>query len=338
MKQMLVLSAALLAASLSVPAQLPPNHRVREETATVRGDVVSQDGALGRNDLTIELVSSAGAQNGFLKAPVSSAGNFEISGVPLGQYMARLTDLYGNTIARQFVVVGEGLTNFTINLRPTTATAERPGGVISVKRLAHKPPKQALKLLDKGQKESSKGDTQKAIADLEEAVKIDPELLEAHNSLGAAYIRSREFGKAVEQFRQAVKIDPSVCIAQTNLALALMLTNQNEEAERAARRAVELDGTSPRSRYMLALAVIRQDKVTPEVMKNLAEISAAMPEALLLRAEIYARTGKVAEAKGDVASFLAKVKEGPERQKGEQLRAAIERMDTGAATAVAGAQ
>ena len=53
-------------------------------------------------------------------------------------------------------------------------------------------------------------------------------------------------------------------------AAALAMLNRWAEAEMAARRAVQLDPRSTAAQYMVGLAMLMQDKVTPEVVEHLA--------------------------------------------------------------------
>ena len=60
------------------------------------------------------------------------------------------------------------------------------------------------------------------------------------------------------------------------------MLNRAEEAEQAARRALQLDPRWVEASYTLALAMLRQSKVTPETAQRLAEAAGKYPAARAL--------------------------------------------------------
>jgi Flp pilus assembly protein TadD len=70
-----------------------------------------------------------------------------------------------------------------------------------------------------------------AIAWLEDAVRIDPELASAWANLGVAQRRSGRTGQAELSYRQALVVDPGLSSALVNLAVLLRLNGRTEEAD-----------------------------------------------------------------------------------------------------------
>jgi tetratricopeptide (TPR) repeat protein len=63
---------------------------------------------------------------------------------------------------------------------------------------------------------------------LSEAIKLKPDLPQAHVNLGNAYERKREYDKAIEAYNQALAIDPNHKKAKENLELAKNLKTEQK--------------------------------------------------------------------------------------------------------------
>jgi len=59
-----------------------------------------------------------------------------------------------------------------------------------------------------------------AVAEFNQALRIDPEDAHVHNDLGVALSQMQAYDKAAEQFSDAVRIDPAYSDAKRNLDLA----------------------------------------------------------------------------------------------------------------------
>lgn len=82
----------------------------------------------------------------------------------------------------------------------------------------------------------------KARAAAQEALRLDPNLAEAHASLGLLLLESdRDVGRAEEELRRAMELNPSYAPAYHWLGLLLSMFGREEEAHAAMDRALELD-------------------------------------------------------------------------------------------------
>jgi len=92
-----------------------------------------------------------------------------------------------------------------------------------------------------------------AIEAYNQALRIDPQKVEALLNCGTLYYERGHLEKASEYFRRAVDSDPQNSLAHSNLGSVLEEVGQVEEARQHLRLAVRLDPTRSDARYNLAL-------------------------------------------------------------------------------------
>jgi tetratricopeptide (TPR) repeat protein len=80
---------------------------------------------------------------------------------------------------------------------------------------------------------------------LEEALKMDPENIEARYHLGRVRYQQNLFAQAIAAFEEILKRDPRNAKAEANLGLCFEGLNQMEAATAAYRKAIEWDKSSP---------------------------------------------------------------------------------------------
>ena len=78
---------------------------------------------------------------------------------------------------------------------------------------------------------AQQGKSREAIAQFSQALQVEPDSAEAHNSLGALLARQGELSKAIEHFREALRIKPGFRKAQRNLQIALQEVARGGEAQ-----------------------------------------------------------------------------------------------------------
>ncbi len=69
--------------------------------------------------------------------------------------------------------------------------------------------KKRLGLPDRGIAFSEKKEYDKAIADLDESIRINPRDVDSHNIRGLAWIGKKEYDRAIDDFTSAVRIEPA---------------------------------------------------------------------------------------------------------------------------------
>jgi ribosomal protein S12 methylthiotransferase accessory factor len=87
------------------------------------------------------------------------------------------------------------------------------------------------------------GDYREARTALEEALKLDPLLKEAHHLLGFCHFKLGDYQDAVHAFEQAIELDPSSAIDYANLGVNLQRLGHPREAAFVLRQALDLDPT-----------------------------------------------------------------------------------------------
>lgn len=113
--------------------------------------------------------------------------------------------------------------------------------------------------LDLGVLLRDEGDLEGAIAELERARKILPELGTYAMALGTTYLRAGRPLDAIAELKDAVRLRPSWAPAQGTLAALLLDTGSPAEAAEHAKLAVELQPENPRFRA-LSQAVARKNR------------------------------------------------------------------------------
>jgi len=93
---------------------------------------------------------------------------------------------------------------------------------IESKKFKRKKFKRTLSLLysNRGVEYELKKEYDKAIADHNEAIKIDPKNHAAYNNRGNAYVAKGSFDLAIADYDQAIKLDPKYADAYFNRAIA----------------------------------------------------------------------------------------------------------------------
>lgn len=99
-----------------------------------------------------------------------------------------------------------------------------------------------------------------AAAELEQAVRIEPENPEARNQLGSAFAGLGRTSDAIDQFRGALKLRPNYQNARYNLARALIKTGRLDEALDLFRQVVAAFPQDAQARNGLGELLFRQGK------------------------------------------------------------------------------
>lgn len=228
--------------------------------------------------------------------------NFIFRNVNSGQYKLTVTRRDGSVVKEVPVNASSTLNPVNIVIEGSPQRHEKASGeTVSVGQLKHKIPKAANKEFQRASELKDKGDLEGAIAALEKAVQIDPEFMEAYNSLGARYMTLKRNEQALAAFQKAAELDPHSTPIQSNIALVLIHLGRMEEAEQAAKRGLD---ASTRSAYVYGIALFNRMQYTVEAIKYLQKGADEFPNARIPAARIMAVTGRTEDAKRELYKYM----------------------------------
>ena len=112
----------------------------------------------------------------------------------------------------------------TVRLR----TLHKPSapGTISLTQLRHPPSRKAFQAVASAQRFSQSGQTEKAVEELEKAIRISPEYADAYNNLAVQHMRMGRFEEAAGELTHAISIAGPNPMALSNLAYAQRQLNR----------------------------------------------------------------------------------------------------------------
>lgn len=126
------------------------------------------------------------------------------------------------------------------------AGGDTPSGHASARDAAHQHYSQGVGLL-------SSGDLIGAKAELREALRLQPDLVQARFSLGTAQYLGGEVDSAIETYRTVIRQQPDLAHAHLHLGIAFMVTHDWTGAQSALQTAVSLQPDSVAGHYNLGL-------------------------------------------------------------------------------------
>ncbi len=114
-------------------------------------------------------------------------------------------------------------------------------GCSAVIRAGHDTPEHlARAFANRGRAWTEQADYGRAMHDLDNAIRLDPNFADAFNDRGVANVSQGRFDEAMRDFDEAIRLDPNYAIAIYNRGLALRAMGRTEEADKAFARAREV--------------------------------------------------------------------------------------------------
>ncbi len=127
-------------------------------------------------------------------------------------------------------------------------------GIADLTRYIHANPESSLAYTKRGVRHIWNKDFKSARADLETAVRLDANNVEAHDDLGVVLAQMGEQEKAISHFKKARAIEPGYQKVYHNLAMAYYMTNDPNRALASVNDSLRLDATNKSS--MLLKSVV----------------------------------------------------------------------------------
>ena len=224
-----------------------------------------------------------------------------------------------------------------ITLVPKGASVSIPSNrIVSSQTL----PKGAREALDRAVKLANENKSSEAVAALKETIKAYPDYFEAHLLLGGEYLKMDRLNEAIAEFEQARKINPKDDRVYRGFGQALMMQKKYALASQVLGEAARLNPTDPGIPLMRATSLIEHAAaINPATSKEaaaeretafgLAEKDLAkaldlsgkkLPAAHLQLARLYEKKGDRTRAANELEQYLRMA---PDDKKADAIRAAI---------------
>jgi tetratricopeptide (TPR) repeat protein len=140
-----------------------------------------------------------------------------------------------------------------VMLRPKPAVA-RPAGTVDASTADV--PEAVRKLYKNALDAMTAGDHKKAIAQLNDSLKLYPKFVPALNQLGVVYMRLKDYDKAQSALRQALELAPDAFTPQLNFGILMIQKKDYVTAATTLQRAVQKDGSSAAAHFHLGKAFV----------------------------------------------------------------------------------
>jgi tetratricopeptide (TPR) repeat protein len=256
---------------LSIPARSQPL-----DVSTIKGELRS-DSTVSFRDYLVE-VADLGRSTDTRRTEVQFDGTFQLRDIHSGTYTLRVTTLTGETVHQELVTVAPHTGPLTVHLPPRPAKTSAPG-TVSLTQLRHPPARKAIEAAVAAQRFAESGQTEKAVEELEKAVRISPEYADAYNNLAVQHIRMGRVEEACDELSRAIAIAGPSASLLSNLAFAQRQLKRFPEAIESARAALRLDPGSPPAHLILGSILAIDPRTRAESIPHLERAAESMPSA-----------------------------------------------------------
>jgi Flp pilus assembly protein TadD len=148
------------------------------------------------------------------------------------------------------------------------------------------------------------GRTDEALAEFQQALKLDPQHAFAHTNVGQLLLQRGDVVGATAAFQRSIAIDPSLASAHLGLGLCQVAAGHSATAEAEFRAALQSDPANSDAAINLASVLIERGAVD-EAVALLNPVALARPEA----PDVHLELGRAAEARGDARRAEAEYRE-----------------------------
>jgi Flp pilus assembly protein TadD len=134
---------------------------------------------------------------------------------------------------------------------------------------------------------NKQGRTDEAAAQFQEAIRLEPGYAEAHNNLGVTLAGKGQADDAIRQYQEAIRLDPSYAEAHNNLGFALYAKGQTDDAIRHCEEAIRLKPNYAEAHNNLGIACYQQGR-TDEAIRQFREALRLQPDLVAARRNLDA--------------------------------------------------
>jgi tetratricopeptide (TPR) repeat protein len=125
---------------------------------------------------------------------------------------------------------------------------------------------------------AKKGDSKKAVEQLNEAIALHANFALALNELGVQYLKLGQPEKAAEALQRAVKLAPTEFFAHLNYGIALLNKKSYAEAETELREALKINNDAPTAHMYLGVALLTTSRDEKTKQYDMAKYAEAQKE------------------------------------------------------------
>jgi tetratricopeptide (TPR) repeat protein len=149
-----------------------------------------------------------------------------------------------------------------------------------------------------------KGQTDEAIRQYQEAIRLKPDYAAAHYNFGNALYKNGQIDKAIRQYQEAVRLKPDYAAARNNLGIALDKNGQTDEAISQYQEAIRLKPDNAEVHYNLGTALGGKGQ-TDEAIRQYREALRLNPD----NAEVHYNLGTALGMKGQTDEAIRQFQE-----------------------------
>jgi Flp pilus assembly protein TadD len=124
---------------------------------------------------------------------------------------------------------------------------------------------EAKSLIQQGEDLYAKGEYERAISSLQQAISLNPEDSWAHYDLGTIYSELRRYHEAVVSLKQAIKLEPDLSMAHVTLGVSYSGMGRYREAEAAYKQAIRLDPDNAQAHLNLGVDYACQGRLRESI-------------------------------------------------------------------------
>jgi tetratricopeptide (TPR) repeat protein len=210
--------------------------------------------------------------------------------------------------------------------------------VVDVSEMQRNYPKRAIEEYQKAVEDSRKGDDEKAIKRLLDAIKLAPDFYHAHNNLGLLYQKLGRYREAEKEYETARELSPTSQAPLVNLGSLYIQESDARQSEgrRVVGRllddaldlleeAIRMRPLAPMAHYYLGAANYKSSfyEEAEAALKRARELEPGLGIARLMLANVYMKQNRWDEVLTELESYLKENPKASDREAIEQMRDTI---------------
>lgn len=160
---------------------------------------------------------------------------------------------------------------------------------------------------NRGSEWNNKGEYDKAIADLNQALTLDPNLKNAYNNRAYARVKKGEYNKAIADCNEAIRLDPNYAMPYNNRAWAWINKGEYDKAIADCNEAIRLNPTLALAYYNRGDAWTKKDEYDKAIadFNQTLRINPKGADAYTFRGNAWKKKGEYDKSIADYNQALA---------------------------------